>query len=375
MPNWIERLIASLAPVSGSTVSLDQHPDAIPTKGPLKIRIYDDGRLTLNGAKVSRTDLKQPLKEAAAKERAVWIYVERSDPKQDPLFCTVARELVQADKGGFWFSKRENFADLPGAATDDEVWPLDMFCYTDAETRKYVANQKQIMTYLSKLEADVRWSLDDKNAKGAFLVFVAIRPNSSKIWLLPPEDYPPDDASRLRQQLETRKTPEISGGVVAFALSVQVPRPEASRQWPGTQWSDTPAPKEWTDVPKRLRRSMSVPEILDVIWPPNPPKDDAQAVSLCWKAADQGLALAQCALGIMYQNGRGVVKDDAQAAAWWRNAADQGDAVAQLSLGWMYANGLGVPKDGVRALAWIREAAKQGNATAQAVLERWEGVA
>jgi hypothetical protein len=271
--NWIGKLVASLALVLGSGGSRGQHPDATPAKGPLKIRIYDDGRLTLNGAKLSPTDLKQPLKEAAAKERSVWIYVERSDAKEDAVFYAVAQELAQADPGGvsgFWFSKREDFADISGAATDDEVRPSDMFSYTDAENRKYIANKKQLMTYLSKLEVHVQVSLVDKNTKGAFLVFVAIRPNRSKIWLLPPEDYPPEDAPRLRRQLEERQTPEISGGVVAFALSVQVPQPKAGRQWPGRQWSYTPAPEEWTDVPKRLKRSMSVPEILDVIWPPDP---------------------------------------------------------------------------------------------------------
>ena len=42
-------------------------------------------------------------------------------------------------------------------------------------------------------------------------------------------------------------------------------------------------------------------------------------------------------------NGRGVPEDDAEAARWYRLAADQGHAIAQHILGIMYAHGEGVP--------------------------------
>jgi TPR repeat protein len=56
--------------------------------------------------------------------------------------------------------------------------------------------------------------------------------------------------------------------------------------------------------------------------------------------ADQGNALAQFNLGLLYHEGRGVSQDYAQAVTWFRKAADQGDAEAQAALGAMYANGL-----------------------------------
>jgi len=58
------------------------------------------------------------------------------------------------------------------------------------------------------------------------------------------------------------------------------------------------------------------------------------------KAADQGHALAQCNLGIVYHNGIGLAQDFEQAKQWLRKAADQGHANAQHVLGIMYDNGL-----------------------------------
>src|ERR1700745_135382 len=57
--------------------------------GPLKIRIYKDGTLTLNGGKASPEGLGQPLEEAARKGRDVWVYIERPDVDKDPLFQKV----------------------------------------------------------------------------------------------------------------------------------------------------------------------------------------------------------------------------------------------------------------------------------------------
>ena len=94
-------------------------------------------------------------------------------------------------------------------------------------------------------------------------------------------------------------------------------------------------------------------------------KDDAEAVRWYRLAAEQGYADAQFNLGLMYDNGRGVLKDEAEAVRWYRLAAEQGDATAQYSLGFMYDNGRGVLKDEAEAVRWYRLAAEQGDATAQ----------
>jgi TPR repeat protein len=55
----------------------------------------------------------------------------------------------------------------------------------------------------------------------------------------------------------------------------------------------------------------------------------------------------------MYQLGEAVPQDYTEAAKWLHRAADQGLAVAQFALGGMYANGQGMPEDVVRAHMWL----------------------
>jgi TPR repeat protein len=50
------------------------------------------------------------------------------------------------------------------------------------------------------------------------------------------------------------------------------------------------------------------------------------------KAANQGSAKAQYKLGVMYNNGYGIVKNERTAVEWFQKAADQGDAHAQYNL-------------------------------------------
>ncbi|MCG3774582.1 MAG: Secretory immunoglobulin A-binding protein EsiB [Nitrospira sp.] len=81
--------------------------------------------------------------------------------------------------------------------------------------------------------------------------------------------------------------------------------------------------------------------------------------------AEQGNALAQYNLGVLYRKGRGVPQDDVLARQWYAKAAAQGLAKAQFSLGTLYFNGEGTPKDYQQALRWFRLAADQGEALAQ----------
>ena len=93
--------------------------------------------------------------------------------------------------------------------------------------------------------------------------------------------------------------------------------------------------------------------------------DYATAVQEWRPLAEQGEARAQNNLGVMYENGDGVLQDAAEAVRWYRMAAEQGEAGAQNNLGVMYANGDGVLQDYAEAVRWYRMAAEQGNATAQ----------
>ena len=51
-----------------------------------------------------------------------------------------------------------------------------------------------------------------------------------------------------------------------------------------------------------------------------------------------------------------MAQDEQQAAQWYQKAANQGHAVAQYNLGVMYYNGLGVPQDDQQAKAWYQKA-------------------
>jgi hypothetical protein len=87
------------------------------------------------------------------------------------------------------------------------------------------------------------------------------------------------------------------------------------------------------------------------------PQDNGEAVRWYRKAADQGDATAQYALGFMYRRGQGVPRDYAEAARWYRKAADQGDETAQIVLSEMYRDGEGVPQNYAQAVRWFGKVA------------------
>ena len=85
-----------------------------------------------------------------------------------------------------------------------------------------------------------------------------------------------------------------------------------------------------------------------------------------WKPlAEQGDAVAQFYLGVMYANGEGVLEDDKEAVKWFKLAAEQGYAKAQYNLGLMYDNGEGVIQDNVYAHMWCNIAASNGSENAK----------
>jgi TPR repeat protein len=70
--------------------------------------------------------------------------------------------------------------------------------------------------------------------------------------------------------------------------------------------------------------------------------------------------------------GAGVATNTAEAVEWFRRAAEQGNALAQYNLGVMYEHGEGVPKDLVQAHKWVSLAASSGRPKAREVLTRME---
>jgi len=82
-----------------------------------------------------------------------------------------------------------------------------------------------------------------------------------------------------------------------------------------------------------------------------------EAAKLWRKAANQGNAVAQYDLGLMYDYGKGVKQNYFKAVKWYRKATNQGAARAQYNLGNMYNYGKGVKQNYVKAVKWYRKAA------------------
>ncbi|SNB47780.1 tetratricopeptide repeat protein [Geobacter sp. DSM 9736] len=111
--------------------------------------------------------------------------------------------------------------------------------------------------------------------------------------------------------------------------------------------------------------SMPAAENANAAAASGPPKSK-QAYESLKPMAEEGRAVAQHELGVMYRTGKGAPQNDAQAARWFRKAAEQGLAEAQNNLGGLYATGRGVSRDIVKAYAWFMLAADQGLAEAKA---------
>jgi hypothetical protein len=85
--------------------------------------------------------------------------------------------------------------------------------------------------------------------------------------------------------------------------------------------------------------------------------------------ADKGNPFAQCIMGVVCQNGRGVPKNIHQAIDWYTKSAKQGFAGAEEHLGEIYRDGTdGIKADSKIAANWFRRAAFHGDGKAQLAL-------
>jgi TPR repeat protein len=96
--------------------------------------------------------------------------------------------------------------------------------------------------------------------------------------------------------------------------------------------------------------------------------DGASGLRLCRSLAEQGDAIAQFDLALLYARGSGVQQDYAEAVKWYRKSAEQGYVIASVMLGDMYNVGRDVPHDSAEAAKWYLKAAEQGATNVQADL-------
>jgi len=94
-------------------------------------------------------------------------------------------------------------------------------------------------------------------------------------------------------------------------------------------------------------------------------RDPIKALRWFGKAADQGNAEAQYNLALMRQTGNGVPQNASEAVYWYKQAADQGLVNAQNNLALMYIEGNGVRRDRAEGVRWLARAAAQSNAEAR----------
>ena len=69
-------------------------------------------------------------------------------------------------------------------------------------------------------------------------------------------------------------------------------------------------------------------------FPTRAEQDQAEAFELYRIAAEQGVAGAQCRLGVMYAEGQGVAQDDKESVRWFQLAAEQGMGRRKAASGW-----------------------------------------
>ena len=87
--------------------------------------------------------------------------------------------------------------------------------------------------------------------------------------------------------------------------------------------------------------------------------DYAKAKRLLMPLAQQGNAVAERDIGLMYFGGNGFAHDSHEAVKWFLLSARHGQIGGQVNLGIAYAVGEGVERNLVQAYVWFSAAASQ----------------
>ncbi|UCG38886.1 MAG: sel1 repeat family protein [bacterium] len=90
-------------------------------------------------------------------------------------------------------------------------------------------------------------------------------------------------------------------------------------------------------------------------------EEHAEKLAALRRAAEEGDAEAQAALGTMLAAGEGIEQDFEEALTWLRRAAQQGEPTAMFNLGFMHERGVGTEPDADEAALWFWQAAEKGD--------------
>jgi TPR repeat protein len=103
----------------------------------------------------------------------------------------------------------------------------------------------------------------------------------------------------------------------------------------------------------------SAPYALADALMPYAQRDYVLASELLTPLAEQGNAVAQLKLGIIFSRGKVNSPDHVAALRWFTKAAENGQVEAQFELGRIYRDGLGTRVDGKFAAYWLERAAEK----------------
>jgi len=129
----------------------------------------------------------------------------------------------------------------------------------------------------------------------------------------------------------------LDQNVKELSASAEPLTPVLTRGLPNSNLNDSP--------PMSLREPLDIYSMIDV--------EDLRGY------AEQGDALAQYNLGVLYELGEDLPEDHVEAVQWYRLAAEQGVFLAQFKLGLLYALGKGAETDPVNSHTWLTLAASQ----------------
>jgi hypothetical protein len=95
----------------------------------------------------------------------------------------------------------------------------------------------------------------------------------------------------------------------------------------------------------------------------------SETIRLLRKAAEQGSAIAQFSLGLIYSDGIGISSNANQAMYWYQKSADQGYAAAQYNLGVMYDSSTAAVHDKKRQCIGIKNLPTKDTRMLNTILE------
>ena len=98
-------------------------------------------------------------------------------------------------------------------------------------------------------------------------------------------------------------------------------------------------------------------------------KDYETAFEIWHKLAEEGDAIAQNSLGVLFQKGQGVEKNYSESYKWFKKSSEDGYTPAQVSLGYVYDQGMGLNRNKIKAFMWWKIASLHGDNDAKTLLQ------